>query len=66
MVANQIECCKIEQSSVIKFWEVEKCKLCEIYARMCDVYGEAYFSPNGLNMSWPLSESKNGNKLILR
>ena len=34
---------KLEQRSVINFLVVEKFKLCEIYRRMCVVYGEAYF-----------------------
>ena len=36
----------------------EKCKPYEIYRRMCDVYGEAYFRKkkftNGLNVILPL------------
>ena len=35
---------QIEQRSVIKYLLAEKCKACEIYRRMCDVYGEACFS----------------------
>ena len=35
---------QIEQSSVIKYLLAKKCKPCEIYRRMCDVYGEACFS----------------------
>ena len=54
------ECTRLEQRSIIKFLLVEKCKPCEIYNRLCDVYGEAYFSkkkifPNGLNVALPLS-----------
>ena len=36
---------KLEQMSFIKYLVVAKCKSCEIYRRMCDVYEEAY-SPN--------------------
>ena len=43
MVANQTECSKLEQRSVINFFVAEKCKSCEIYERMYDVHGEAYF-----------------------
>ena len=52
MAANH--CCRLEQRSVIKFLVTEKCKQCEIYKRMCDVYGKACFSlkmfTNGLNI----------------
>ena len=34
----------IEQRTVIKVLLAEKCKPCEIYRRMYDVYGEAGFS----------------------
>ena len=44
MAENQIECTKLEQRSVIKFLLTEKCKPCEIYRTMSDVYGEACFS----------------------
>ena len=37
-----------EQKSVFKFLLAEKCKPCEIYRRMCDVYGEAYFSKDNV------------------
>ena len=40
----QTECSRLEQRSVIIFLVSEKCKPREIYRRMCDVYGEAYFS----------------------
>ena len=40
MATNQTEC----SSAVIKFLVAEKCKLCEIYRRMCDMYGDAYFT----------------------
>ena len=39
MVAIQIEYCRLEQRSVIKFLVTKKCNLCEIY-RMRDVYEE--------------------------
>ena len=44
MAANQIACFWLEQSSVLKFLVVEKCKPCEIYRRICDVYEEASLS----------------------
>ena len=44
MVANQTECSRLEQKSVIKFLLVGKGKLCEIYRRMRDVYGETCFN----------------------
>ena len=42
-MANQTECSRHEQRSVIKFLLAEKCKQYELYRRMCDVYGEACF-----------------------
>ena len=54
MASNEIECTRFEQSSVIKFYVAEKCKLCEIYSRMCDVYEKGSFSKkmftNSLNV----------------
>ena len=44
MVANQTELSSLDQRSVFKSLVAEKCKLCEIYRRMCNVYGEACFS----------------------
>ena len=44
MAANQTEGRGLEQRSVIKFLVVVKCKPCEIYRRMCDVYREAGLS----------------------
>ena len=44
MAANQIEYSKVEQKSVMKLLVAEKCKTCEIYRRMCDVYEEACFN----------------------
>ena len=41
MAANQTECFRLEQRSVIKFLMAEKYKLYEIYWRMSDVYREA-------------------------
>ena len=38
MTANQTECSRFEQRSVIKFLVAEKCKPCEIYRRICNVY----------------------------
>ena len=56
-MVNKTECSRLEQRSVIKFSVAEKCKLCEIYWRMCDAYREAYFSQkrfrNCLNMGLP-------------
>ena len=44
----------LEQRSDIKSLVAEKCKLCEIYWRICDVFRETYFSQkmfaNRLNM----------------
>ena len=58
IVANQTECSRLEQRSVIKFLLAEKCKPCEIYTRMCIVYREAWLSQrlltNGLNIGLPL------------
>ena len=53
MAANQ--CSRLEQRSVMKFFAAEKRRPCEIYKRMCDVYGEGCFSKNkmftnGLNI----------------
>ena len=48
----------LEQSSFINFLLVEKCKICEIYRRMYDEYGEAFLVKksfwNRLNMVLPL------------
>ena len=52
-VENQIEYSRHEQRPVIKCLVDEKCKLCEIYRRMRDVYREVCFGKkiftNGLN-----------------
>ena len=48
-----IECPRLEQRFVIEFLVIEKCKLCEIYWRKCDVYGDVCFRnkiTNGLNI----------------
>ena len=37
-MSNQTECSRLEQRSVIKFLVAEKCKPCEIYRRIYDVY----------------------------
>ena len=50
MAANQIECFKDEQRSIIKYLLAENNKLYEIYRKMCDVHSEA----NGLNIDLPL------------
>ena len=44
MEANQTESSMLEQKSVIKFLVAEKCKPCEVYWQICDVYREAFFS----------------------
>ena len=53
MVANQTDCSRLEQRSIIKFL-MAKCKPCEIYQRICDVYGEVHSNQkmftNELNM----------------
>ena len=36
----QTDCSTFEQNSVIKFLMAKKCKLSEIYRRMCDIRGE--------------------------
>ena len=43
MAANQTVL-QAEQRSVIKFLVGKKCKPCEIYKRICDVYREMCFS----------------------
>ena len=50
MVVNQIECSKLDQRYVVIFLEAEKCKPCEIYRRMCDVYEKGCFIPKSLPM----------------
>ena len=42
--ANQPECSRLEQRSIINVLVAEKCKPCEIYRRMCNVYGEVRFN----------------------
>ena len=58
MVANQKQCFRLEQRSLIRFLIATKSKPCDIYRRMYVVYGEAYFSQkrftNTLNMGMPL------------
>ena len=48
---------QLEQRSAIKFLVAEKCKTCEIFRSMCDVYKEAHFSQkmftNGLTLDLP-------------
>ena len=57
MSANQTLCFRIKQRSAIKFWVSEKCKQCELYKRMWDLYGKACFSKKiftkWLNMGLP-------------
>ena len=58
MAPNQTECPRLEQRSVIKFLVTEKCKLYEIYRRICNMYNEACFNKkkftNGRNMDLQL------------
>ena len=53
MATNQTVWSRLEQGSVIKFLVAEKCKPCEIYRRMLNVYGKVCSSqkmfPNRLN-----------------
>ena len=49
MAANQTQRSRLEQDSVIKLFMAKKCKLCEIYTRLCDVYEETYFSRKNLD-----------------
>ena len=44
MVVNQTQCSKLELRPVIKSLVAEKCKLCEIYLTICDVFVEARVS----------------------
>ena len=48
MVANQIECYRFEQRSVIKYFVVEKYKPYEIYSRMYNVVKKLFM--NWLNI----------------
>ena len=43
---NQTDYSRLELGSVIKSLIVDKCKTCEIYRRMCEMYREACFSQN--------------------
>ena len=58
MVENQTGLSRLIIRTIMKFFGAKKCKPCEIYRRMCDVYGKACFSfkksflTNGLNMVW--------------
>ena len=58
MEANKTKCFRLYQRPVIKFLVVDKYKPCEIYWRMCDVYGdEIFFGTNAyklVKMSLPL------------
>ena len=38
------QCSGLKQRFIIKPLITEKCKLCEIYRRMCNIYGESCFS----------------------
>ena len=44
MATNKNEYSRLEQRSVIKFLMADKCKPCEIYWRICNVYEEACFN----------------------
>ena len=48
LVETQRECSKPEQRPVINFSVAEKSKLCEMYRRLCDVYGETGFSKRNI------------------
>ena len=60
MTVKQTECFRLEQRSGIRFLLAEKCKPCEIYTRLFDVYRESVcmlslsFSQKCLQMSYPL------------
>ena len=56
MVENQTEGSRLEQSSVIKSLAAEKCKQCEIYRKMCDVYGKACFRQKKMFATMSLSQ----------
>ena len=43
MAVNQNNIFKLEQRSVLKSLMTKKCKLSEIYRKMCDVHGQACF-----------------------
>ena len=57
MASNQTEYFRLEQKSLTEILVAEKSKPCEIYKRMCDMYGEACFNEkicsNGLNTDLP-------------
>ena len=55
MVANQTECSRLEQRSIIKFLVADKRKPYEIYRLMCDVYRKAYFSQKNFH-KWARKE----------
>ena len=46
MMANQTQCSWFQQRSVIKYLLAEKCKLCEIYKRIYDVYKACFDKKN--------------------
>ena len=50
MTANKTEFFSHEKRSVSKIIVAEKCKLCKIYRRMCNFYGEACTSK--MNYKW--------------
>ena len=58
MVANQKECSRLKQKSLIKFLLTKKCKRDEIYRRPCYIHRETFFTQkaftNGLNMGLSL------------
>ena len=43
LTANQAECSELGQSPIFQFLVADKCKPCEIYRWMFNVYGEAWF-----------------------
>ena len=52
MAANQTECTRLELGFVIKFLAAEKCKLCEIYRRMCEAYISVKKKSLLMNKTW--------------
>ena len=52
VVANQTECSRLEQRSVIKFLVAEKCNPCETYRKMYDVFRETYFIEKKMFTNW--------------
>ena len=49
MVPNQTESYQLELRYVIKYLVAAKFKACEIYRKLSDAYGEAYFSQKNVS-----------------